>query len=225
MVRMMRWGLGAAGLAAAGAIAIGVMGVGGSASAQIAPDDEQRRGERYRELLAEELGITLEELTQAQTTARNKVIDEALAAGEITAEQAERWKSLEPGEGLRFAIGRHALGHRLHNAVLSVFQAAADVLGLEVSELRERIAGGESLGEIAASENIDEATLKSELVAALTERINQAGADGDIDEDRANMLLERLDELVERAIEAEPPFEGRFRFDGGLERLKDGNQN
>jgi hypothetical protein len=202
----MKWGLGALGLAAAGVVAIAAIGAGGGAFAQTPPAEDQGRGERYRELLAAELGITVEELTTAQTAARDKLIDEKLAAGEITAEQAERLKSLEPGEGLGFAIGRHMLGHKLHRAVVSVFEAAADVVGLPLEDLRERLAGGESLADIAASQDIDEATLTTDLVAALTAKINQAVADGGLDEERAARLLENLDGLVDRAIDAELPF-------------------
>ena len=209
MVRMMRWGLGVVGLAAAGVIAAAALGVGGGASAQTAPGDEPNRGERYRQLLAEELGITVEELTEAQTAARHRLIDEALAAGDIAEEQAEQLKSLEAGEGhFRFRLVGHAAG-RVHNALISVFEAAADVAGLPVEELRERIAGGESLVDIANTQGIDEATLKSDLVSALTDKINQAVADGDIEQEMADRLLENLDAMVDRAIDAEGPFDGR----------------
>jgi hypothetical protein len=211
-----------AGLAAAGIVAVSAIGIGGDVSAQT-PDDAKSRRERYRELLAAELGITVEALTEAQTTARDQLIDEALAAGDITEEQAERLKELEPGEGLRLGIGAHMLGHKLHRALFGALEAASDIVDEPVDELRERIAGGESLAEIAASKNIDEETLKNDLVTALTERINQAMTDGDIDEEKADMLLENLDAFVERAIDVEGPFEMRFRFGGPRgERFLDG---
>ena len=221
---MMRWGLAVVGLAAAGVIAVAAVGVGAGASAQTAPADETSRGERYRELLAEELGITVDELTAAQTSARDKVIDEALAAGDITEEQAEKLRSMEIGEGhLGFRLGWHAAG-RVHNAIVSVFETAADVVGLPVEDVRERIAGGESLVAIADSQGIDEATLKSDLVGALTDRINQAVADGDLDQEKADMLLENLDSMVDRAINAEGPFDGLHDGPRGgrfMERLRD----
>ena len=217
MLRTMRWGLAVIGLAAAGVIAVSAVGIGGGASAQTPPSDEQDevRGDRYRELLAEELGITVEELTAAQTAARDSLIDEKLAAGEITEEQAERLKAMEIGEGPRpgFWAGFGARG-KLHNAVVSVFQTAADVVGIEVDGLRERIAGGESLVEIADAQGMDEATLKSELVSTLADKINQAVAAGDIEQELADRLLENLDRMVERAIKAEGPFDRQHRFDG-----------
>jgi hypothetical protein len=203
-----------AGLAAAGAIAVTAIGISNGASAQTPPDDEQSGyGQRYRELLAEELGITVDELASAQTAARDKAIDEAVAAGDLTEEQGRKLKEREIGEGHPgFALGFRAAG-KLHRAVLSVFESAADAVGLPVDEVRDRIAGGESLVEIADSQDIDEATLKADLIADLTDKINQAVTDGDLDQDHADMLLDNLDALVDRAINAEGPFGGPH--DGG----------
>ena len=216
MVRMMRWGLAVVGFAAAGVIAISALGLGIGASAQTPPDeDEPGYGQRYRELLAEELGISVDELTAAQTAARDKAIDEAVAAGDLTEEQGQKLKEREIGEGhLGFRLGAHAAG-RMHRAIVSVFESAADVVGLPVEEIRERIAGGESLVTIADGQGIDEATLKADLVADLTAKINQAVTDGDIDQEKADMLLENLDEMVERAINAEGPFGGGDGQRGG----------
>ncbi len=214
----MKWGMGVVGLAAVGVIAVAAIGVGSSASAQTPPDDEQTRADRYRELLANELGITVDELTTAQTAARDKLVDEAVAAGGITSEQGDKIKSMDIGEGrfgFGFGMGNHPMGAKIRNAVVSVFQTAADVVGVPVDELRTRIAGGESLVDIAASNNIDEATLKSDLTSALTDKINQAVIDGDIEQNKADMLLANLDDIVDRAINADGPFEGRMRFGGG----------
>ena len=99
MVRIMRWGLGVVGLAAVGAIAIAAVGIGGSASAQTPSNANGNTTprEQYREALAEELGISVDQLTSAQTAARDKVIDDAVAAGKITQEQADKMKSMQFG--------------------------------------------------------------------------------------------------------------------------------
>jgi polyhydroxyalkanoate synthesis regulator phasin len=204
-------------------IAISALSVGSSASAQTPPDDEQAGyGQRYRELLAEELGITVDELTAAQTAARDKAIDEAILAGDLTEEQGQKLKDREIGEGhLGFRLGAHAAG-RLHRAIVSVFESAADIIGLPVDEVRERIAGGESLVDIADGQGIDEATLKADLVADLTDKINQAVKNGELAQDKADMLLENLDEMVDRAINAEGPFGGGDGPRGGrlMERFR-----
>jgi uncharacterized protein YidB (DUF937 family) len=204
-VRMVRWGLGVVSLGAAAMIAVAALGFGG-ASAQTSPEEAPKRGERYQELLAEQLGISVEELEAAQTSARDQLIDELLEAGDITEEQAERLKEREFGQGHPgFWLGVGA-GGRIHNAVVEVFETAAEVVGVPAEDLRDRIAGGESLVEIAEAQGIDEETLKTDLIAALTDKINQAVADGDIEQEMADRLLENLEDMVERAINAEGPF-------------------
>ena len=207
---MMKLGFGLAGIAVAVLVA-GALVAGRGASAQTPPEERENRAERYRELLAAELGITVEELTEAKTAARDQLIDEMAAAGEITEERAERLKALEPGEGLRFGIAAHRFGHKVRGAILEVFQAASEVVGVPADELRERLAGGESLVDIASGEGIDETTLKDDLTAALTERINRAVADGDLSQQVADRLLENLEAMVERAINAEGPFQRWMR--------------
>jgi uncharacterized protein YidB (DUF937 family) len=212
--------LGVVGLAAVGAIAIAAVGMGGSASAQTPSDDTDTSSfrEQYREALAGQLGISVDELTNAQAAARDKVIDDAVTAGKLTQDQADKLKSMDFGQD--WGAG---MGAKVRNAIVSVFQTAADVLHLPVDQVRDRIANGESLADIAQSQNIDEATLKSDLVTALTDKINQAVTDGKLSQARASALLDHLDEVVDRAIHADRPFEGRFRFGPGMRHF--GMQN
>ena len=108
---------------------------------------------------------------------------------------------------------------------MSVFQTAADVLNIPVDQLRSRIAGGESLADIAQSQNINEQTLKSDLVSALTQKINQAVTDGKLSQDKADTLISHLDDVVNRAIHADKPFEGRFKMGGAMRHLHMHNNN
>jgi uncharacterized protein YidB (DUF937 family) len=216
---MMKWGLGAIGVGVAGLIAVTALGLGGASAQTPAPSDTDTPGGRYTELLAEELGISVDELNEARLSARNAAIDELVAEGKLTQEQGEEMKSHELGEGFREHFGKGP-GGKLVKAVVNVFQSAADIIGLPVEEVRERIAGGESLAEIAQSEGISADELKADLVAKLTTDINAAVASGELSQERANMLLEHLDEMVERAINHEggqmgQGFEGMRRFGPG----------
>ena len=222
MLRMMKWGLGAIGVGVAGLIAVTALGFGGASAQTPSPADADGTG-RYTELLAEELGITVEELNEARLNARNALIDEKVAEGKLTQEQGEELKSRELGEGIRERFGRGGPGGKLMKAVVNVFQSAADIVGLPAEELRERIAGGESLVAIAQSKGISEAGLKADLVEKLTADINAAVANGNMTQERANMLLENIDEMVERAINYEGGAPGG-RFDE-MRRMLPRNQN
>jgi len=218
---MMKWGLGAIGVGVAGLIAVTALGLGGASAQTPSPADADGPG-RYTELLAEELGISVEELNEARLNARNAAIDEAVDAGKLTEAQGEKLKSRELGEGLRKHFGDRP-GGKVMKAIVNVFQSAADIVGVPVEELRERIAGGESLVEIAQSEGISEADLKADLVEKLTADVNAAVANGTMTQERANQVLDNIDELVERAIEHEGGAPGgRFQE---MRRVGPRNQN
>ena len=217
----MKWGLGAIGVGVAGLIAVTALGLGGASAQTPSPADADGPG-RYAELLAEELGISVEELNEARLNARNAAIDEAVDAGKLTEEQGEELKARELGEGIRMHFGDRP-GGKLMKAVVNVFQSAAEIVGVPVEELRERIAGGESLVEIAQSEGISEADLKADLVEKLTADVNAAVANGTMTQERANQVLENIDEMIERAINHEGGAPGG-RFEE-MRRMGPRNQN
>ncbi len=225
MLRMMKWGLGAIGFGVAGLIAVTALGFGGASAQTPSPADADGPG-RYTELLAEELGISVDELNEARLNARNALIDEKVAEGKLTQEQGEELKSRDLGEGIREHFGRGGPGgpgSKFMKAVVNVFQSAAEIVGLPVEELRERIAGGESLLEVAQSQGISEEDLKADLSEKLTADISEAINNGNMTQERANQVLENLDEMIERAINHEGGMPGG-RFEE-MRRMLPRNQN
>jgi polyhydroxyalkanoate synthesis regulator phasin len=198
---MKKWGLGAFGLAAiAGVIALGAGVLSGVAQAQ-EPDSEQvNRHEVYQEALAAELGITVEQLQAAQEAARNSVIDDAVAAGRITEEQAERLRNAEPGEI------RRGFGHRVRHAIGNAVETAAGILGLTTDEVRQGFMDGKSLNDLAAEQGVTD--LEAQLVAQLTADIQAKVSDGSITQEQADRLLENLSERVSNLVDHEG---GKFR--------------
>src|SRR5688500_20345082 len=123
---MMRWGVVAIGVGVAGLIAVTALGVGGASAQTPSPADADGPG-GYPELLAEELGISVEELNEARLNARNALIDEEVAKGKLAEEQGEELKSRELGEGIREHVGCGGPGGKLTKAVVYVFQSDADI--------------------------------------------------------------------------------------------------
>jgi hypothetical protein len=194
------WGLGGLALVAAGAILFGALSIGnGWVSAQTEPD--RHPFSRFNEALAEELGISVEELEAAELAARNALIDEAVANGRITEEQAERLKSRELGRGFPFRYGPDGDGLGIVAAARNVFQAAADVIGIEPDELRHELADGRSLTEIADDNGVNRDDLKAGIISAVEAEITAAVEDGRLSEERAARLTENLDEYIERALD------------------------
>lgn len=148
----------------------------GSATAQESPtettaDDEERSG-RLREAL-----------------------ETLVEDGTITATQAdavaEHLASTFPGPHGHF-IGR--------GPGLASFEAAADIIGIENSELREALADGATLAEVAEDNGVDVETLIDGLVSALDEKLDELVADGRITEEQAAEIRENSPERIENFV-------------------------
>ncbi|HWO73781.1 MAG TPA: hypothetical protein VNN21_09525 [Dehalococcoidia bacterium] len=195
---MKTFGLIALGLAAVAVGAFLIGRPGGRALAQTPGDpNADARHERYLQYLAEELNVSVDELKAAQKAARNRLIDEAVQSGKLTPEMAEKLKNAEPGSL------RGALGSRIKTAVLSVFQEAAKILGLTPDQVREGLRTGKSLNDMAEEQGVDD--FEAKLEAALTDKIRQAVANGDISQAMADRLQqalsEHIDELANRSFQ------------------------
>jgi hypothetical protein len=122
--------------------------------------------------LAEALGITVDELTDAQERAYQAALADAVAAGQLTQEQAD---NILARRALKNAIDR--------NAIL------AEALGLTVDELNAALAGGQSLADLMTAQGIDSATLMANAQAAYEAAVQQAVADGVITQAQADAIL------------------------------------
>jgi hypothetical protein len=201
-------------MVASGVVAFSIVSFTGVAQAQQPP--EGARG-RFAEKLADELGISVDELRAAQKETRDELIDAALANGKLTAEQAARLKAFEPGElrgKLRQGVGR---------IMLNVFEAAAKVIGIDQSELRSSLQNGQSLAQIAEANGIGRGELASGMASELRARIQTALAEGTITQEMATRMIERLDERIEHLIDVTGG-KGEFRVRPGI-RMAPGSPN
>ncbi len=90
----------------------------------------------------------------------------------------------------------------------------AEVLGLEQAELREAIAGGQSLADVAAEQGVDPQDLIDAIVDAAEERVATGLENGRIDQEKADEILANAEEKAEDLVNGELDFEGR-RGPGG----------
>lgn len=177
------------------------------------------------ERLAEALGISVEELQAAYEEARSAIIEQALAAGLITQDQADRL--LSDDAGFRGRLGHGFMGLVNHDEFL------AEALGISVEELQEARAAAQAAklqemmeAGILTQEQVDLMTAQQSVQAymdrealseALSEMIQnayeaaveQALADGAISQEQADLLLENTPRFA--------PFGGRgFPGTGGF---------
>jgi hypothetical protein len=161
-----------------------------------------------RELLADALGISVEELEAAYETAAAAAVQQAVDEGLITEEQAE--DLLSRGRGFRRGFGFvHAAGSIDFDALL------ADALGISVEELQSaraevqaaRLAEMVEAGVItqeeadmmlarqAVQQYYNNEAVTEAVQAAYEAAVEQALQNGDITEAQAEVLLENLSNL------------------------------
>ena len=180
-MRLMKWGIGAV---AAGAVLFGALALAGVVQAS----GQFERG-KIDAVLAEKLNVTVEELQAAREEARLQVINDAAAAGDITAEQAERLRNAEPGE-LR---GRHGPGKHGFRGAGAIFVTVAETLGMTKEEFVAELRAGKSPAAIAEENGVSSDQLKATIVANVTATVTSKAQSGDLTQEMADKILAGLD--------------------------------
>lgn len=123
------------------------------------------------QFLAEELGITVEELQAARERAADRALDYAVEQGDLTQEQADLIRA-----------------HRVMKEYFDPQAVLAEQLGITVEELQAAREEG-TLRDLLA--DLDRDALRDAMEAAWNAAIDQALADGAISEDVAEQLRDR----------------------------------
>jgi hypothetical protein len=121
--------------------------------------------------LAEALGITVDELVDAQERAYGAWLGDAVEQGQLTQEQADE---LLAARALKAYVDK--------NAIL------AEALGMTVEELETALAS-QSLSDLMAERGIDAATLQANAQVAYEAAVQRAVADGVITQAQADEIL------------------------------------
>jgi hypothetical protein len=206
----------AAGAAGALAVALGAAGAI-AASGVLSPKQETQA---VIDDAADRLGVEPSELSEALREALESRVDAAVAAGRLTEAQGEALKErIDSGETplLFGGLGRHGLGHFGHVGHLAHFETAASYLGLTEAELREQLADGKTLAEIADAEGKSVDGLVQALVDEAEAKLDEAVAEGRLTQAQADELAEGLEERVTDLVNGElrrPGFRFGHRFGG-----------
>lgn len=147
-----------------------------------------------KEALAEALGISVEELETAQTAAREAAINQAVADGLITQEQADEMLA----NGGHNILGPGQMNNYLAEALgISVEELDAAINQVFADRLAEMVADGTITQEQAdmiqarrsVQDYVDVEALQATMQAAYQDAVNQALADGVITQEQADALL------------------------------------
>jgi polyhydroxyalkanoate synthesis regulator phasin len=187
----------AASLAAASALVAGV----GSAAAADTP--------KLGDAVAARLGITGDQLRAAFKAELSARIDAAVAAGKLTPDQGAKLKERIAnakglGIGIRkaFASRHKALVGRIANP--NAKGPAATYLGMTRAELVAALKSGKSLAQIAQSKGKSVDGLVAAIVAPAKARAAKAVANGKLTQQRADELIAKLTERVQKLVQRVP---------------------
>lgn len=126
----------------------------------------------YQALLAEALGITVDQLEAAQEQAHTKAIEQAVSEGSITQDQADEM------------LSRMALQSYLDRDAIM-----AEALGISVADLEQARADGKPMAVVIYELGLDRATVRTNMQAAHEAAIQRAVTDGVITQEQADEIL------------------------------------
>ena len=151
--------------------------------------------------VAERLGIDSAELEAAVAAEALERLDQAGADGRITQEQADRIRERIEAGDLRLGPG-HGPG-KGHDAPL--VEGTADYLGLTPAEILEELKDGKSLAEVAEANGKTTDGLIQALLEDAKTHLDQAVEDERLTRERADEMLERLENRLPDLIERDFP--------------------
>lgn len=81
-----------------------------------------------------------------------------------------------------------------------VAQLTADTIGISREQLRQELASGKSIAQVATDNGVDPSVVAEALVTDANARLDQAVADGKVDEERAAKVEARIPQAVDKLL-------------------------
>jgi hypothetical protein len=142
-------------------------------------------------VIAAEQGVDIGVVRDAMEAARAGALEQAVAEGLITQEQAN-WMQNQGNRGRAGAAGGPHLGDEAHGLGLvdetAVHEAMAAALGMSVEDLDAALAEGKTLVVIAAEQGVDIGVVRDAMQAARADALQTAVAEGLITQEQANWM-------------------------------------
>ena len=193
---------------------------GGGAALAASQGTPAQESQAIIEDAAKQLGVDSAKLSDALQQALENRVDEAVADGRLTEEQGKALKARIGSAGfplLGLRGGHGPGGHDGRGGHLQGpgLEAAATFFGVTEAELRESLAGGATLAEVAKAEGKTVAGLVDALVAAETAKLAEAVEDGRLTDAQRDAMFEGLRERVTERVNGTAPKLGRGPGLGG----------
>jgi len=131
-------------------------------------------------------------------------------AGVLLAGGSAAWAQSDGSGGSGASGGAAQQGRRGHGARLAL-QTAATTIGVSPQDLAGQIRGGKTVAAVATEHSVDPANVVNAVVAALTQQIDEAAAQGKIDASRADQAKQKVPNVANRFVNETKSRRGRGR--------------
>jgi hypothetical protein len=156
----------------------------------------------FLDAFASELGVTTDEVTAAGKAAALATLDAAVAAGDLTEERADALRErIDEADGAGCGLFKAGWARGFANGAAhgwargflggGVFEAAADALGIDSSELMTQLRDASSLEALSEELGVSYDDVKASVLAAVQADLDAAVAEG-LSQERADAVIERL---------------------------------
>ena len=139
-----------------------------------------------------------------------KLVAAVAVAGVLLAGGSAAWAQSDGSGGSGASGGAAQQGRRGHGARLAL-RTAATTIGVSPQDLAGQIRGGKTVAAVATEHSVDPANVVNAVVAALTQRIDQAAAQGKIDANRADQAKQKVPDIANRFVNETKSKRGRGR--------------
>lgn len=155
--------------------------------------------QQYMQDLARRLNVPVATLEQDKQAAREDILAQMVKSGKLTQAQADRIK--QRIQSHQACTGQHqGLGDRGHDILNATFKkyepvllnAIAQGLRLNASQVQSDLQNGQTLSDIAKTQNISESQLHTITINAVQSTLNQAQKAGDITQQQENTFIQFL---------------------------------
>ncbi|HVS05646.1 MAG TPA: hypothetical protein VHK65_05705 [Candidatus Dormibacteraeota bacterium] len=197
-MKLNRWVvLPAAGLAA---VIIGVAAVEAAPSPSASPNASKNYAQTFVDKLAAILHLTPTQTQDALKQAQLQTVDQMLADGQITKQQADAMKArINAGQGLGAVggFGRRGGGFKadrtLMNSLMTAeLNAAASALHMSPTDLQNALRSGKSLSALEAQQKVSDSAVKAAMKNAAKGVLDNAVKAGTLTQPQADAILSKV---------------------------------
>ena len=163
------------------------------------------RAQVFLNRLAQNLGISSDQLQTGLKTTEDQSVDDAVAAGKITAAQGATLKQkIDASNGIGFFRVLNRVRDRIalvQHLKVAIGSEIANDLGMTPKDLKAELQSGKTLSQVITEHGKTTDQVVNDVVAKARTRLDAAVANGNLTQSRENQLLDNLKTRLTNAID------------------------